>query len=93
MLDAVFGARDHLSILRPEATEGDPDLIVQILSPSTKRRDLRTKRALSERFGGREYRVVDPAARTATVPALIGERYEPLLLADGLIRSTVILGL
>ena len=88
----AFVARDHLSIVGAKAIEGAPDLILEILFPAIKRRDLRTKRALTQRFGGREYEIVEPKTRTATVDALIAARSAPLLLAYGLIRSTVIPG-
>lgn len=39
---------------------GAPDLVIEILSPSTAVRDLREKRTLYERNGVREYLVVDP---------------------------------
>ena len=38
-----------------------PELIVEILSPSTGLKDRREKKALYERFGVREYILVDPA--------------------------------
>ena len=41
---------------------GAPDLVVEILSPSTSRKDLREKFDRYERAGVREYWVVDPAA-------------------------------
>jgi Uma2 family endonuclease len=40
--------------------EGAPDLIAEVLSPGSSARDLRDKKALYERAGGREYLVVDP---------------------------------
>lgn len=49
--DIVFIRRERLDIVGQKAIEGAPDLIVEILSPSTRRRDLGTKRALYERFG------------------------------------------
>jgi len=41
--------------------KGAPDLVVEILSPSTALKDKREKKALYERFGVREYLLVYPA--------------------------------
>ncbi|HNX76523.1 MAG TPA: Uma2 family endonuclease [Candidatus Rifleibacterium sp.] len=46
---------------------GAPDLIIEILSPSTASRDCIQKRSLYERHGVREFWVVDPANRIVTV--------------------------
>jgi len=40
--------------------EGAPDLVVEVLSPSTSAKDLREKKALYQRAGVHEYLVVDP---------------------------------
>ncbi len=53
--------------------QGPPDLVIEILSPSTGRKDRREKKALYERFGVREYIVLDP----------LNETLERLTLADG----------
>ena len=40
--------------------QGAPDLVVEVLSPSTALKDMREKRLLYERSGVREYVVIDP---------------------------------
>jgi Uma2 family endonuclease len=52
-------------------------LVVEILSPGTRRRDLTVKRELYARFGVREYWIVDPANRSLTVLELTGDHYRP----------------
>jgi Uma2 family endonuclease len=55
--------------------QGAPDLVIEILSPSTSLKDRREKRRLFERFGVREYIIIDPHAETAERFALIEGRY------------------
>jgi len=55
---------------------GAPDLVVEIGSPGTRKRDLTTKRRLYERFGVGEYWIVDPELDTIQVYRLVDERYE-----------------
>ena len=40
--------------------QGAPDFVLEVLSPSTSRKDLREKKALYERAGVSEYLVLDP---------------------------------
>ncbi len=47
--------------------KGAPDLIIEILSPSTRRHDLLTKFNLYLRAGVREYWIVDPANKDVQV--------------------------
>ena len=65
--DLVFVAADQLDILTEPNIQGAPALVVEILSPSTRRRDLGIKRQLFDRGGVREYWVVDPKAHELTV--------------------------
>jgi Uma2 family endonuclease len=55
--------------------QGAPDLIVEILSPATSRKDRREKKALYERSGVREYILVDPANEVAERYALVDGKY------------------
>ena len=55
------------SKLTDKGARGAPDLAVEILSPSTSKKDLNEKFALYERSGLREYWVVDPGNRSVEV--------------------------
>ena len=50
--------------------QGAPDLVVEILSPSTAARDRTLKRSLYARHGVREFWLVDPEEGTITVMSL-----------------------
>lgn len=58
--DLVFVATESQAELALEGVHGPPDLVVEILSPSTTRRDLRIKRALYARSRVREFWVISP---------------------------------
>ena len=89
--DIVFIAKDRLHVIGPRAVDAPPDLVVEILSPGTRQRDLTVKRDLYAQFGVREYWVVDPAARTVEVLERFGNSYQPVPLAeDGTIQSRVL---
>ena len=65
--DLVVVTGDQLDILTDKNVAGAPALIVEILSPGTRRRDIGVKRQLYDRGGVREYWIVDPEASTVTV--------------------------
>ncbi len=47
--------------------KGVPDMVIEILSPSTRRHDLSVKYQLYQRAGVREYWIVDPEGKTVQV--------------------------
>ena len=77
------------------ALDGAPDLVVEILSPGTAGRDRGAKRAVYERFGGREYWIVDPVAATIRVLALTDGAYREagLYRRDQTLVSPLLAGL
>jgi Uma2 family endonuclease len=58
--DVLFVARERTSIIR-DRIWGAPDLIVEVLSPATRRRDRTTKLDWYRRYGVRECWLFDPA--------------------------------
>ena len=58
--DLLFVSNERLEILADTRLTGAPDLVVEILSPSTRRTDEIRKRQLYGRFDVREYWIVDP---------------------------------
>jgi Uma2 family endonuclease len=58
--DIVIISSARASLITERAIEGAPDVLVEILSPSSIDRDRQLKFRMYERFGVREYWIVDP---------------------------------
>ena len=71
--DLIFVSNERADIITPANIQGAPDLVVEILSPSTATRDKTFKRSLYARHGITEYWMVDLTEKTITVLRL-GER-------------------
>ncbi|TCP26608.1 Uma2 family endonuclease [Scopulibacillus darangshiensis] len=61
--DFVFISRERQPIIKDKAIEGAPDLIVEILSPSTAKKDKIDKKTVYQRYGVKEYWIIDPIYR------------------------------
>ncbi len=71
--DLVVVARERDHIVDEGWIRGAPDLVVEILSPSTEERDRGVKLRLYRRHGVPEYWIVDPEAELVEVWDLRGE--------------------
>jgi Uma2 family endonuclease len=85
--DLLFIARGRESIVTARAIEGPPDLIVEVVSPASGRRDRGARAALYARSGVRCYWIADPEMQTFEVYELEGSefrlagRYEGAIMA------------
>jgi Uncharacterized protein conserved in cyanobacteria len=76
--DIFFISQEREYIITEKNIQGAPDLVVEILSPFTAKLDKTLKTGLYERFGVKEYWLVDPDQKQIEVLVLKGERYESL---------------
>lgn len=68
-----------------------PDLAIEIVSPSSVRRDRVEKRIAYARAGVREYWIVDPERAETAVYTTLGDRFdEPRVVTSGPVRSHVL---
>ena len=74
--DVIFVSNDRLGIITADNIQGAPDLVVEVLSPSTAHRDRTFKRSLYARHGVTEFWLVDPDARTIEVLLLDVNGYD-----------------
>jgi Uma2 family endonuclease len=73
--DLLFISNARREVLTELNVRGAPDLVVEVGSPDTRRRDELTKHRLYERFGVSEYWVVDPDLDLIKVYRLVEGRY------------------
>ncbi|MBI2531294.1 MAG: Uma2 family endonuclease [Deltaproteobacteria bacterium] len=73
--DLLFVATARAAIVTEDNIQGAPDLIVEILSESSRKKDEVTKRKLYERFGVQEYWIVDPELEIVKIFKLTQQGY------------------
>lgn len=92
--DIIFVANENKKIITKDNIRGVPDLVVEVLSPSTGKRDRGIKKKLYARHGVRECWIVDPERETVEVFLLKGKEFEgKRYRVKDSISSTVIKGL
>ena len=74
--DVIFVSNENKKVITKDNIKGSPDLLVEILSPSTSKRDMGIKKKLYARHGVREYWIVDPKRETVDVFRLKGREFE-----------------
>lgn len=74
--DILFIARERLEISAEDKVNGAPDLVVEILSPSTAYYDLKKKFKAYEKYGVKEYWIVDPEDQSIEIFVLVEGKFK-----------------
>ncbi len=90
--DLIYFTADRFKeVVGERNAQGPPNLAIEVLSPSTRRRDEIVKRRLYERMSVQEYWVVDPELETVKVHELVQGKYQKareLSLEDHAVLTT-----
>ena len=92
--DLLYVSTARSEVLTKANVQGAPDLVVEIGSPSTRRRDEKLKHQLYERFNVTEYWVVDPDIDVVRVYRIENGKYtrvQELSLDHGDVLTTPLL--
>jgi len=76
--DIVAVLKENEQIITPSKIKGVPDLVIEILSPSSIKNDKELKRSLYQRIGVPEYWIVDPFEHEVTQLVLNSGQYKPI---------------
>lgn len=74
--DILFISKKNRAILAEKNIQGAPDLLVEIISPSTEERDVVFKKKLYSKFGVKEYWIVYPNEDKVEVFSLQNNGYQ-----------------
>lgn len=87
--DLLFIANERLSIIK-DYIYGAPDLVVEVLLPETENLDRIEKKEVYERFGVKEYWLVDPETKKVIGYQLTSNRFKKILSKNGKIVSSLL---
>jgi len=93
--DIVFISNDNLKNIKRGRLFGPPDLVVEIISPSSYYRDRYEKFAIYEKYGVKEYWIVLPGEKVVEVWCLKEGKYvlHSIAAEKGEVKSCVLKGL
>ncbi len=92
--DLLLVKKENLAIITERGLQGAPDLAVEIISPSNAFKDRNQKRRLYQKFGVKEYWIMDPGNRTLEIYDFSSEETPILyLVGEGEVTSNLLPGL
>ena len=94
--DLVFISTDKQNMITNDGIIGIPDLMIEIISPSSVIRDRVDKKNLYERLNVSEYWIIDPQYQDIEVYTIQNGRYElysGVTMFEGVLKSTIFEGI
>jgi Uma2 family endonuclease len=87
--DLLFIENENLNKIESRGFFGAPNMVIEILSPSTSQLDYEDKKLIYERFGVKEYFIVDPNSKSVDSFFLKDGSYEEQKTITGKINSGI----
>lgn len=88
--DICFFTNQRISVLSDRGSEAAPDLVIELLSPKNAYYDLRYKLDLYEKFGVKEYFIVDPEDNTVIAYLNQTNQFKEQYREKNIIRSAIL---
>ena len=88
--DIIFISSKNLDCIEAKGFVGTPDLVIEILSPGTAKKDLSEKKDVYEQYGVKEYFVVDPGSKIVRSFILKGKSFVEQPKAIAVINSALL---
>lgn len=88
--DIVFISKDNLHIIKDDRIKGSPDLIIEILSHGNQSHDLEIKKEIYERFGVKEYFIVNPKNKEVIAYSLENGKFLQQSSETGIVKSRLL---
>ncbi len=93
--DIILLLTESFSKMKENKIEGAPDLVMEVLSPSTAYYDLKHKKSIYEKNGVKEYWIVDPMEKTIEIFELQNGKFTSRgeLSKNEIAKSKLIIGM
>lgn len=88
--DIVFIPTSKNALVRTSGMHGVPDLLIEILSSGNSKHDKVVKKGIYERFGVKEYWIVDPETKESIGYTLKAGKYEEIGTFTGVMQSVLL---
>ena len=88
--DLFFIRNENLDRIEKDGLYGAPDMVIEVLSPSTSKIDYEEKKLVYERYGVEEYFIVDPNTRSVDSFFLKDDKYREQKTVIGKINSVIL---